>query len=86
MHLTAAEIRSAILNLGTKIKGAKYTVEVLSEDTDQIEIYCIAPTGELVYEMDTKIMYKILNFCEANNLDFSVGPLKAKTPTMDEWE
>ncbi|MBD3404981.1 MAG: hypothetical protein GF411_02460 [Candidatus Lokiarchaeota archaeon] len=86
VQMTAAEIRSAILNLGSQITGAKYTVEVLSEKDDSIEVYCIAPTGQLVYEMDSKLMFKILNFCEKTNLDFSVGELKAKTPDMEEWE
>ena len=85
LHMSAAELRNTILNLGSKILGSEYTVEVISEEENTIEVRCEAATGELVYEMDSKLIYKILNYCEKHNLDFSVGDMLVKTPDMDEW-
>ncbi len=85
LHLGAAEIRSAVLNLGKEVLGNEFSVEIVSEKDNEIMVSCSAATGELVYEMDSKLMYRILNFCEREHLDFSVGDLEVKTPDMDEW-
>ena len=86
LHLGAAEIRNAVLNLGQEVLGSEFNVEILSEEDNVILISCTAATGELVYEMDSKLMYRIINFCEKNNMDFSVEPMEAQTPDMDHWE
>ena len=85
LHLGAAEIRNALLHLGHEVLGSEFEVEILSEQDYTFEVRCEAATGELVYEMDSKIMYRILNFCEKNNLDFSVDELEAKTEGMDDY-
>lgn len=85
LHMGAAEIRTAILNLGQDVLGSEFSVEILSEKENTILVQCSAATGELVYEIDTKILYKVLNFCEKNDLDFAVDDVEVKTPDMDEW-
>lgn len=85
LQLGAAEIRNALLHLGEEVLGNHFEVEVLSEDDYTFEVRCEAATGELVYEMDSKIMYRILNFCERNNLDFSVDEMEAMTTGMDDY-
>ena len=85
LNLGAAEIRVAVLNLGKEVLGSHFEVEILSEKDNIIEVRCEAATGELVYEMDSKLMYRILNFCEKNNLDFSVEEMEAKSHEFDEY-
>ena len=65
--------------------GSEFQVEIISEEDFTFEVRCEAATGELVHEMDSKIMYRILNFCERNNLDFSVDEQEAKTEGMDDY-
>jgi hypothetical protein len=85
LYMGAAEIRAAVLNLGQEVLGSNFEVEILSEDDNTIEVRCEAATGEIVYEMDSKLMYRILNFCERNNLDFSVEEMEARSGRMDEY-
>lgn len=86
LNLGAAELRSAVIDLGHEVLGSRFEASILSEKENKICIRCSAATGALVYEMDMKLMTKLLNFCERNNLDFSVGELEVKTPDMDNWE
>jgi hypothetical protein len=83
--MNAAEIRAAVLHLGEEVLGSEFTVEILSEKENTIRVCCSAATGKLVYEMDSKILYRVLNFCEKKNLDFAVDDVEVKTPAMDEW-
>ncbi|MBN2229626.1 MAG: hypothetical protein JW779_08515 [Candidatus Thorarchaeota archaeon] len=86
LNMQAAEIRAAVLNIGHEVLGNEFDAEILSEDDNTIEVRCSAATGQLVYSMDTRLMVKIINFCETHNLDFSVADLEVKTPDMDEWQ
>ncbi len=86
LHLGAAEIRNAVLNLGKEVLGSEFTVEILSEEDNVILVSCTAATGELVYEMDSKLMYRIINFCEKHDLDIAIEPMEAQIPQMDHWE
>ncbi len=81
----AAEIRAAILNIGSEVLGSEFTVDILSEEDNTIVVQCAAATGELVYQMDSQLMYKIIRFCEVNNMDFSADDMDAKTPGMEDW-
>lgn len=85
-NMQAAEIRAAVLKIGHEVLGNEFETEILSEKDKTIEVRCSAATGQLVYELDTRLMVKIINFCEKNQLDFAVGDLEVKTPAMDDWE
>ncbi|TFF84847.1 hypothetical protein EU524_00085 [Candidatus Thorarchaeota archaeon] len=86
LEMGAAEIRAVVLNLGHEVLGNVFSAEIVDERENKICVRCSAATGELVYQMDMRLMLKILNFCERNNLDFSVGDMEVKTPDMDNWE
>lgn len=86
LNMQAAEIRSAVLNLGHEVLGNEFDAQILSEEDNTIEVCCSAATGQLVYSMDMRLMVKILNFCEMNNLDFSVDDLDVRTHEMEEWQ
>lgn len=86
LSMGAAEIRAAVLNLGGEVLGNEFSAEILDETKNKICVRCSAATGEMVYQIDMRLMLKILNFCEKNNLDFSVGDVEVKTPDMDNWE
>ena len=83
--MSAEEIRAAVLNLGEDVLGSEFSVEILSKEENMIRVCCSAATGELVYEIDTKILYRVLNFCEKMHLDFAVEDVEVKTHDMDEW-
>ncbi len=85
VHLGAAEIRAAILNLGKEVLGNEFTAEVMSEDDGTILVSCSSATGQIVDEIDTKLMVKIINFCEQNNLTVSVGEMDVRTDVGEEW-
>ncbi len=85
LNMQAAEIRAAVLNIGHHILGNEFDAEILSEENNTIEVRCSAATGQMVYHMDTRLMVKIINFCEKHNLDFSVADLEVKTHDTD-WE
>ena len=85
LHMQAAEIRAAVLNLGHEVLGNEFDCEILSEKDNTIEVRCSAATGQLVYHMDTRLMVKIINFCETNDLDFSVNDLEVRTHHSEEW-
>jgi hypothetical protein len=86
LHLGAAELRSAVIDLGHEVLGSRFSAKILSEEENKICIRCSAATGALVYELDMKLMTKLLNFCERNNLDFSVGELEVKMHDMENWQ
>ncbi|MHA1216884.1 MAG: hypothetical protein ACTSPX_06145 [Candidatus Thorarchaeota archaeon] len=83
IHLGAAEIRAAVLNLGKEVLGNEFTAEVISEDDGTILVSCSAATGQLVDEMDQKLMVKIINFCEKHGLSVQVGEMEVMTPDED---
>jgi hypothetical protein len=85
LSLGAAEIRNAVLNLGKDMNDCEFDVDILSEKENQIIVECRAATGPRVYEMDHKIMVKVINFCETHNLDFSVSSIEARLGDEDEW-
>ena len=84
-HLGAAEIRNAVIDIGEDVLGSEFEVEIISVENNQLEIRCVAATGKLVYEMDTRLLIAVLNFCEKNNLDFSVEEMEVKTTDMDDY-
>lgn len=84
VHLGAAEIRAAVLNLGKEVLGNEFTAEVVSEEEGTILVSCSSATGQLIDEMDSKLMVKIINFCETHDLVVSVGELEVMTPG-EEW-
>ncbi len=86
LNMGAAEIRAAVLNLGHEVLGSIFDAEIIDERKNRICVRCSAATGQLVYEMDMKLMLRILNYCEKHNLDFSVGDMEVKTPDMEDWE
>jgi hypothetical protein len=86
LNMGAAEIRSAVLNLGHEVLGSIFDAEIVDETKNKICVRCSAATGTLVYEMDMKLMLKILNFCEKHNLDFAVGDMEVRTHDMEDWE
>jgi len=81
----AAEIRAAVLKLGEDVLGSHFSVELISEEENTVEVRCEAATGAIVYEMDSKIMFSILNWCEKEDIDFSVEEMDAMTPDMDDY-
>ncbi len=81
----AAEIRTAVLKLGEDVLGSHFSVKVLSVEESTLEVRCEATTGAILYEMDSKIMFSILNWCEKEDIDFSVEEMEAKTPDMDDF-
>jgi len=85
-NMQAAEIRTAVLKIGQEILGNEFEAEILSEKDKTLEVRCSAATGQLVYSLDLRLMVKIINFCDKNQLDFAVADLEVKTPDMDEWE
>ncbi|NHI82961.1 MAG: hypothetical protein EAX81_01470 [Candidatus Thorarchaeota archaeon] len=85
LSMGAAEIRNAVLGLGKEVLGSEFTAEILSEEDNTIEVQCSAATGQLVYEMDYKLMIRILNFCETENIDFSIEPMRARHGRTGEW-
>ncbi len=80
-----AEIRAAVLKLGEEVLGSQFSVEILSEKENTLEVRCEATTGAILYEMDSKIMFSILNWCEREDIDFSVEEMEAMTPDMDDY-
>ncbi|MHA1769999.1 MAG: hypothetical protein ACTSYL_10300 [Candidatus Thorarchaeota archaeon] len=85
VHLGAAEIRAAILNLGKEVLGNEFTAEVVSEKEGTVLVSCSSASGQIVDEMDTKLMVKIINFCEQNNLEVSVGDMEVRTRPDEDW-
>jgi len=85
-NLQAAELRAAVLKIGQEVLGNEFEAEILSEKDKTIEVRCSAATGQLVYSLDLRLMVKIINFCDKNQLDFAVADLEVKTPDMDEWQ
>ncbi len=85
LNMQAAEIKAAVLNIGHEVLGNEFDCEILSENDKTIEVRCSAATGQLVYSMDTRLMVKIINFCENNNLDFAVDDLEVRTHDSEEW-
>ncbi|NHJ13752.1 MAG: hypothetical protein EAX95_08745 [Candidatus Thorarchaeota archaeon] len=85
LSMGAAEIRNAVLHLGMEVLGNEFSAEILSEEENTIEVQCSAATGQLVYEMDYKLMIRILNFCEKENIDFSIEPMEARHGRTGEW-
>ena len=83
LQLGAAEIGAAVLNLGKEVLGSEFTVEVISEDDGTILVSCSAATGQLVDEMDQKLMVKMINFCEEHDLSVQVGEMEVMTPGED---
>ena len=85
VFMGAAEIRTAVLKLGEEVLGSHFSVEILSEKENTLEVRCEATTGAILYEMDSKIMFSILNWCEREDIDFSVEEMEAMTPDMDDY-
>jgi hypothetical protein len=85
LNLQAAEIKAAVLNIGQEVLGNEFDCEILSEKDKTLQVCCSAATGQLVYSMDTRLMVKIINFCETNNLDFSVDDLEVRTHHSEDW-
>jgi hypothetical protein len=81
----AAEIRTAVLKLGEDVLGSQFSVKIISEKESTLEVRCEATTGAILYEMDSKIMFSILNWCEKEDIDFSVEEMEAMTPDMDDY-
>ncbi len=81
----AAEIRTAVLKLGEDVLGSQFSVKIISEKESTLEVRCEATTGAILYEMDSKIMFSILNWCEKEDIDFSVEKMEAMTPDMDDY-
>ncbi len=84
VHLGAAEIRAAVLNLGREVLGNEFDAQVISEEDGTVLVTCSAATGQLVDEMDKKLMVKIINFCEKHDLSVEVGEMEVMTPG-EEW-
>jgi len=80
VHLGAAEIRAAVLNLGREVLGDEFDAQVVSEEDGTVLVTCSAPTGRIVDEMDKKLMVKIINFCEKHNLSVEVGEMEVTIP------
>jgi len=86
LNMQAAEIRAAVLNIGQEVLGNHFDAKIISEEDNTIMVCTSAATGQLVYSLDTQLMVKIINFCERNNLDFSVDDLEVRTHESEEWQ